>query len=165
MIFRRPYSPEPTVWSRFRTISQTVVRLPLVRETNARWFRRTKGGGRSSQVLCGPARPILAEIHRPSAFGATVKLSRWCRARRGISNKYSKRWATLCGFAFLTTSMPAGITGKHMVKETSHRQLKRPRSFIWKCSMIGEISFPGRRSFLASLSSIFPWHSSKRPST
>jgi hypothetical protein len=30
------------------------------------WFRRTKGGGRPSQVLCGPAGPGLAEIHLPS---------------------------------------------------------------------------------------------------
>ena len=54
-------------------------------------FRRTKGGGRSAQVLCGPAGPILAEIHQPSALGATLKLSRWCRARRGISNKYQQK--------------------------------------------------------------------------
>jgi len=42
-------------------------------------------------VLCGPAGPILAEIHQPSALGATLKLSRWCRARRGISNKYQQK--------------------------------------------------------------------------
>ena len=30
-------------------------------------LRRTKGGVRSSQVLCGPAGRILAEIHQPCA--------------------------------------------------------------------------------------------------
>jgi hypothetical protein len=30
-------------------------------------LRLTKGGVRSSQVLCGLAGPILAEIHQPSA--------------------------------------------------------------------------------------------------
>jgi len=31
------------------------------------WFGRTKGGGRPSHVLCGPAGPILAEIQQPIA--------------------------------------------------------------------------------------------------
>ena len=48
---------------------------------------RDGGGRRSSQVLCGPAWPILSEIYQPSALGATLKLSRWCRERRGISNE------------------------------------------------------------------------------
>jgi len=47
------------------------------------WFRRTKGGGRPSQVLCGPAGPNLAEIHQPTeAPHATPELSRRYRARR-----------------------------------------------------------------------------------
>ena len=83
-------SSEPPVWSRFRTISHTVVRLPLVRKTPDRpetrpdgWFRRTKGGGRPSQVLCGPVGPNLAVIHQlTEAPHATSELSRWCRPRR-----------------------------------------------------------------------------------
>jgi len=52
------------------------------------WFRRAKGGGRPSQVLCGPAGPHLTEIHQPSAPRdprtlATVQAGR--DARRGIS--------------------------------------------------------------------------------
>jgi len=78
------------VWSRFRTISHIVVRPPLVRKTpdgpETRpdgWFRRTKGGGRPSQVLCGPAGPNLAVIHQPTeAPHATPEFSRWFRARR-----------------------------------------------------------------------------------
>jgi len=53
-------------------------------------LRRTKGGVRSSQVLCGLAGPILRRsiIQAPHA---TLELSRWCRARRGISNKYQQK--------------------------------------------------------------------------
>jgi len=63
---------------------------PLVRKTldgpetrPDRWFRRTKGGGRPSQVLCGPTGPNLAKSHQPTeAPHATTELSRYCRARR-----------------------------------------------------------------------------------
>jgi hypothetical protein len=83
-------SSEPPVWSRSRAISHTVVRPPLFRKTTDgpetrpdRWFRRTKGGGRPSQVVCGPAGPNLAVIHQPTeAPHATPELSRRCRARR-----------------------------------------------------------------------------------
>jgi len=53
---------EPPVWSRFRTIW----RFPDQGDPDD-GLRRTKGGGRSSQVLCGPAGPILTEIHQPCA--------------------------------------------------------------------------------------------------
>jgi len=76
--------------SRFGTISHTVVRPPVVRKTPDSpetrpdgWFRRAKGGGRPSQVLCGPAGSNLAEIHQPTeAPHTTPELSRWYRARR-----------------------------------------------------------------------------------
>jgi hypothetical protein len=67
-------SSELPVLSRFLTISHIVVRPPLVWKTpdgpETRpdgWFRRTKGGGRPPQVLCGPAGQNLAENHQPSA--------------------------------------------------------------------------------------------------
>jgi hypothetical protein len=82
-------SSEPPVWPHFQTISHTDDRPPLVRKTpdgpETRpdgWFRRAKGGGRPSQVLCGPAGPNLAVIHQPTeAPHATPELSRWCKAR------------------------------------------------------------------------------------
>jgi hypothetical protein len=69
-----PLFSAPPVLSRSRAISHTVVRRLLLRKTPegpdrrpGGWFRRTKGGGRPLQVLFGPAGPILAEIHQPSA--------------------------------------------------------------------------------------------------
>jgi len=91
-------SSEPPVWSRFRTISHTVVRPPRVRKTpdgpETRpdgWFRRTQGGGRPSQVLFGPAGPNVAVIHQRTEAPHTTPNSRECAgrdARRRISNKY-----------------------------------------------------------------------------
>ena len=53
-------------------------------------LRRTKGGGRSSQVLCGPAWPIQAMIQQPMAH-TTPELSRLCKARRSFRTHTSTR--------------------------------------------------------------------------
>jgi len=100
-------SSELPVWSRFRTISQTVVRPPwsgnfqMVRKRDQKGpshgQRPTKGGGRSSQALLVPSSgPILAEIYQPKPH-TTPELPQWCSARRGNSNKYQQKVGTrLC---------------------------------------------------------------------
>jgi hypothetical protein len=100
--FVRRHRPLLPVWSRSRTNSHTVVRPPLLRKTPegpetrpGGWFRRTKGGGRPSQVLFyPPGKSWLRSINQ--APHADPELSRWCRARRPtrFSNRHlpKGRW-------------------------------------------------------------------------
>jgi len=82
---RRP--SEGSVWSHFRTMW----RFPDQGESDD-GLRGVKGGESSSQVLCGPAGPILSEVHQPSASrdprplkmveGATRHLEQTSSSRR-----------------------------------------------------------------------------------
>ena len=94
-------------------------------EVTARWSgnatRRAvptdKGRRTIIAVACGPAGPVMAEIHQPSAPGATLKLSRWCRAQRSISNKYQAEVGNP-SLIYVSNHPSNNPSGKHTVKIT-----------------------------------------------
>jgi len=59
-------------------------------------LRRTKGGGRLLQVLCGPAGQILEEIHQPCARSDPRTLAMVQGVTRHFEQNQRSRRAHLC---------------------------------------------------------------------
>jgi hypothetical protein len=105
------------------------------------------------QVLCAPAGAILAEIHHPSAPGATFTLSR-LSGRDAAFRTNTVEGGPLCSHSFYVSWHSLETCGEII----RHRRFKSPVLHLEMPGWPGKTVFPGRHSFLASLSGIFPWH-------